>query len=59
MYNYFKNMVEENVNRECRLKNIDETRNYFTEEINRNILMSKNHKKVSGINGIRTHNHSL
>ena len=52
-------MVEENVNRECRLKNIDETRNYFTEEINRNILMSKNHKKVSGINGIRTHNHSL
>ena len=34
MYNYFKNMVEENVNREFRLKNIDETRNYFTEEIN-------------------------
>ena len=53
MYNYFKNMVEENVNREFRLKNIDETRNYFTEEINRNILMSKNHKKVCDINGIR------
>ena len=59
MYNYFKNMVEENVNREFRLKNIDETRNYFTEEINRTILMSKNHKKVCDINGIRTHNHSL
>ena len=29
-------MVEEDISREFRLKNIDETRNYLTEEINRN-----------------------
>ena len=44
--NYFKNMVEENI---CpflrKTKNIDETSNYFIEEINRNELMSKKHKK--------------
>ena len=28
------------------LKNIDETRNYFLEEIEQNELMSKKHKKV-------------
>ena len=28
------------------LKNVDETRNYLIEEINRNELMSKKHKKV-------------
>ena len=33
-------------NQKSRLKNIDETRNYLTEEINRNELMSKKHKKV-------------
>ena len=27
MCNYFENMVEENISREFRLKNIDETRN--------------------------------
>ena len=32
MYNYFKNMVEENINQEFRLKNIGEARNYFVEE---------------------------
>ena len=46
IYNYFKNMVEENI---CpflrKTKNIDETSNYFVEEINRNELMSKKHKK--------------
>ena len=31
---------------EFRQKNIDETRNYLTEVINRNELMSKKHKKV-------------
>ena len=31
---------------EFRLENIDETRNYLIEEINRNELMSKKHKKV-------------
>ena len=39
-------MVEENISEEFRLKNIDETRNYVTEKINRNESMSKNHKKV-------------
>ena len=39
-------MAEENVTQEFRLKYIDETRNYLNEEINRNELMTKNHKKV-------------
>ena len=39
-------MVEENISQEFRLKNIDETRNYFFEEIKQNELMSKTHKKV-------------
>ena len=34
-------MSEENISREFRLKNIDETKNYFIEEINQNELMSK------------------
>ena len=46
IYNYFKNMVEENVSQEFRLKNIDETENYFLEEIKQSKLMSKKHKKV-------------
>ena len=32
------------MNQEFRLKKIDEIRNYFIEEINRNELMSKKHK---------------
>ena len=39
-------MAEENVSHEFRLKNIDETRNYFLEEIKKNKLLSKKHKKV-------------
>ena len=39
-------MSEENISQEFRLKNIDETKNYFIEEINQNELMSKKHKKV-------------
>ena len=39
-------MVEENIKQEFRLKNIDETRNYFIKEIKQNQLMSKKHKKV-------------
>ena len=34
------------MNQEFRLKKIDEIRNYLIEEINRNELMSKKHKKV-------------
>ena len=36
VYNYFKNMAEENISQEFRLENITETRNYLIEEINRN-----------------------
>ena len=39
--NYFKIMVTENVSQQFRLKNIDETRNYFLEEIEQNELMSR------------------
>ena len=39
-------MSEENITQEFRLKNIDETRNYFITEINQNEFMSKKHKKV-------------
>ena len=39
-------MFEENISQEFRLKNIDETRNYFIKEINQNESMSKNYKKV-------------
>ena len=39
-------MVEENISQEFRLKNIDETRNYLTEEVNQNELTMKKHKKV-------------
>ena len=39
-------MAEENISQEFRLKNTDETRNYFTEEAKQNELMSRNHKKV-------------
>ena len=39
-------MSEENISREFRLKNLDETRIYLIEEINRNELMSKKNKKV-------------
>ena len=31
IYNYFKNMVEENISQDFKLKNIDETRNCFLE----------------------------
>ena len=44
MYKYLKNMAEENISQECRLKNLDETTNYLTEEKNRIELMSKKHK---------------
>ena len=42
--NYFKNMSQE-----FRLKNTDETRNYFLKEINQNKLMSGKHKKICTI----------
>ena len=39
-------MSEENISQEFRLKNIDKTRKYLIEQINRNESMNKNHKKV-------------
>ena len=39
-------MPDENINQEFKLKKIDQIRNYLIEEINRNELMSKKHKKV-------------
>ena len=39
-------MIERNISQEFRLKNIDETRNYFLEETKQNELMSKKYKKV-------------
>ena len=39
-------MPGEDISKEFRLKNIDETRYYVTDEINQNELMSKMHKKV-------------
>ena len=39
-------MERENISFHFRLKKIDETRNYFLQEIKRNKLMSKKHKKI-------------
>ena len=39
-------MVEGNICQEFRLRNIEETKNYFIKEIEQNELMSKNHKNV-------------
>ena len=39
-------MTEENMSQGFRLKNIEETRNNFVEEINLNVLMSKKHKET-------------
>ena len=39
-------MPEENKNQKFRLKKLDEITNYLIEEINRNEIMSKKHKKV-------------
>ena len=36
-------MSEENISQEFRMKNIDETRHYLIEDINRNELMSQKH----------------
>ena len=39
-------MPGEDISKEFRLKNIDETRYYVIDEMNQNELMSKMHKKV-------------
>ena len=42
-------MSKENISPELRLRNIDETRNYLMEEINRNELTIKKHKRFVGL----------
>ena len=37
---------KENMSQESRLKNIDETRNYFLDEIERNKLVNRKHKNI-------------
>ena len=44
--NCLKNMAEENISHEFRLKNIDQTRSYFLKEIKKNELISKMCKKA-------------
>ena len=39
-------MVEENIIQQIRLKNIDETRNYYIGKIEQNVLMIKKLKKI-------------
>ena len=39
-------MTEKNISQEFRLKNINETRNYFHKEKEQNELMSKKQKKI-------------
>ena len=39
-------MVEEKRSQEFRLKNVDETKSYFVEEVEQNELINKKHKKV-------------
>ena len=46
IYNYFKNIVEENMSQECILKNMGKMRAYFLEEMQKNELMRKKHEKV-------------
>ena len=39
-------MVEEKISQEFRLKNLNETRNYFLQEVEQNELISRKHKKA-------------
>ena len=41
-----KKKTKENLSQQFRLKNVEETRNYFVEEIEQNELMSNKHKRV-------------
>ena len=41
IYDHFKNLAEENISQQLRLKQIDNTRNYFFEEMKQNELISK------------------
>ena len=45
MFNSFKDIFDKNVSQEFRFKNINETRNYFVKEIDKNQLMKKSIKR--------------
>ena len=47
--NYFKNIAEENISQEFRLKNTDKTRNNLIEKIKQNELITKKYKKICKI----------
>ena len=40
-------MIEENLSQEFKLKKIEQTGNYFLEEIEKNELMSRKHKRFA------------
>ena len=46
IYNFLKICLKKPLSQEFRLKNIDETSNYFLEEIGQNELKSRKHKEV-------------
>ena len=48
-------MSKENISQEFRLKEIDETRNYFIGEMKQNELIRKKHKKVRKILNFNEH----
>ena len=52
-------MCKGNISQEFRLKNIDETRNYFLEEIKQNELISKKHKNVTNTKALNYIEHLL
>ena len=47
-------MVEENISQEFKLKNLEQTKNYFIKEIDQNELMNKKHKNVCIILNLNT-----
>ena len=46
IYNWFKNIAEENMSQERIPKNMSKMRTHFLEEIQKNRLMRKKHEKV-------------
>ena len=52
-------MAEENISLEFRSKNMDETRNYFLDEIKQNERMGNKHKKVCTTINYFEHSHFL
>ena len=46
MYNYFKNVTEENMSHKFKLEKVHETRDYLFEKINQNELMSQKQNMV-------------